>query len=132
MTIQWTPELVDAIETAIATGANIVDICGKGKIFPHGEAAFWVHMQKDQEFQSRIARAMETRSDRDIENCRRIAMGAKGDAWQLAQLQIRTLQWEAGKRRPNKYSEKRQLEHSGRMTLEQLVCGDSDEEPTQE
>jgi len=31
--------------------------------------------------------------------------------------------------KPDKYAEKRQLEHSGKMTLEQLVCGDSDEEP---
>lgn len=132
MTIQWTPELVDAIEGAITSGKAIVDICGKGKIFPHNEQSFWNHMTKDAEFSSRIARALEIRSDRDIENCRRIAMSARATNWQVAQLQVRTLQWEAGRRRPNKYGEKRELQHSGRMTLEQLVCGDNDEESPQE
>ena len=121
MTIKWTPALIDAIETAICTGANIVDICGRGKVFPHDEASFWRHMAQDEEFASRIARAMETRSDRDIENCRKIAMSAKGENWQVAQFQVRTLQWEAGRRRPNKYSERQQLEHSGRVTLESLI-----------
>jgi hypothetical protein len=60
---------------------------------------------------------MEARSDRDIEQCRAIAMTAKADNWQLAQMQIRTLQWEAGKRRPQKYGERIQQEISGDLNI---------------
>jgi hypothetical protein len=108
--IEFTAELKAAIEAEIIAGASVASICGTS-VFPHNESSLWRYLHKDQEFASIIARAMETRSDRDIEECRSIAMGATAETWQLAQMQIRTLQWEAGKRRPKKYGDK--LAHTG-------------------
>lgn len=103
--VDWTSQLVDGIEEKILSGASIASICGS-ETFPHDESTFWRHFGKDESFASVIARAMEVRSDRDIEFCRQQAMSATADDWQVAQLRIRTFQWEAGKRRPKKYGDK--------------------------
>lgn len=114
--IDWTPELVDAIEERILQGDSIASICSS-PLFPHPESTFWRKFAKDEEFASVIARAMETRSERDIERCRQEAMNATPGDWQVAQLRIRTLQWEAGKRRPKKYGERIQQEISGSLDI---------------
>lgn len=118
--IQWTPELIDAIEAKIVSGDSIASICGS-ELFPHPESTFWRHVAKNEEFASVIARAMEMRSERDIENCRAEAMAATPDDWQVRQLRIRTLQWEAGKRRPKKYGDKLDLNHSGEVAVKRVV-----------
>ena len=110
MAIDWTPELVEGIETRILAGDSIASICGS-ETFPHNESTFWRHFAQDKDFASVIACAMETRSERDIEYCRTQAVNATADDWQVAQLRIRTFQWEAGKRRPKKYGDK--LAHTG-------------------
>ncbi|HTY25589.1 MAG TPA: hypothetical protein VMC85_20840 [Desulfomonilaceae bacterium] len=116
MALKWTPELVETIESAIVDGQSIASICGSD-LFPHPESTFWRHYAKDLEFASVIARAMETRTERDIERCRIEAMNAKADDWQVAQLRIRTYQWEAGKRKPKKYGDKLQTELSGEVSF---------------
>jgi hypothetical protein len=108
--IEWTPAMVESIETEILSGRSIASICGTD-VFPHNESTFWRHVAADKDFASIIARAVEGRSDRDIEQCREIAMGATAENWQLAQFQVRTLQWEAGKRKPKVYGDK--LAHTG-------------------
>lgn len=106
--IKWTPELCDAIVVDIESGCSIASICGSST-FPHDESTFWRHFSQDADFASVIARAMETRSERDIEACRLEAMKATADDWQVAQLRIRTFQWEAGKRKPKKYGDNAKL-----------------------
>ena len=118
MAINWTPELVEAIAQEICAGASIASICGS-ETFPHHETTFWRHFAEDIAFASVIARAMETRSERDIEYCRTEAVNATPADWQVAQLRIRTMQWEAGKRRPKKYGDK------------QLVTGADGEGPAE-
>lgn len=103
--IEWTPKLIEAIEAEIIAGSSIASICGSD-LFPHPESTFWRHFAKDEAFASVIARAMEIRSERDIERCRIEAMNANPGDWQVAQLRIRTFQWEAGKRKPKKYGER--------------------------
>jgi hypothetical protein len=120
VTIQWTPELVNRIEAEITAGSSIASICGSS-IFPHDESSFWRHFAQDEQFASIIARAMETRSERDIERCRLEAMNATAADWQVAQLRIRTLQWEAGKRKPKKYGDKVDLNHSGEVAIKRVV-----------
>jgi hypothetical protein len=106
--IDFTPELIAGIEAQILTGASIASICGS-ETFPHDESTFWRQFAKNEEFASVIARAMGTRSERDIEYCRVEAMNATADDWQVAQLRIRTFQWEAGKRKPKKYGDNKQV-----------------------
>ena len=120
MAVKWTDQLIDAIELRILAGASIASICGS-ETFPHDESTFWRHFAKDEEFASVITRAMETRSERDIELCRVEAQKATPEDWQVAQLRIRTMQWEAGKRRPKKYGDKLQTEHSGEVSVKRVI-----------
>lgn len=106
--INWTPELIDAIVVDIESGRSVASVCGS-ETFPHDESTFWRHFSQDADFASVIARAMETRSERDIEDCRQEAKNATAADWQVAQLRIRTMQWEAGRRKPKKYGDKTQL-----------------------
>jgi hypothetical protein len=116
--ILWTQEMITAIESKIVAGDSIASIC-ESETFPHPESTFWRHFAKDEDFASVIARAMETRSERDIERCRLEAMRATPEDWQVAQLRIRTFQWEAGKRRPKKYGER--IQHEGEIGIKTVI-----------
>jgi hypothetical protein len=46
-------------------------------------------------------------------------MRATPEDWQVAQLRIRTFQWEAGKRRPKKYGER--IQHEGEIGIKTVI-----------
>ena|SRR5450631_1874374 len=107
--IKWTPELEASICNRIMAGESVCRI-SLDESMPC-ESSIWVHAGSDESFQSAIARAMQIRADSDIERCRTEAELANPDNWQVAQLRIRTFQWEAGKRKPKVYGDK--LAHTG-------------------
>ena len=110
--IELSPEMIEAIEDQIVSGDSIASICGS-ELFPHPESTFWRRFARDAEFASVIVRALEARCERDIERCRMEAAEATADDWQVAQLRIRTYQWEAGKRKPKKYGDTAKLQLTG-------------------
>ena len=115
--INWTPELESAICNRIMAGESICRISQDDSM--PCESSIWVYAGKNEAFQSAIARAMQIRADSDIERCRGEAERATPADWQVAQLRIRTFQWEAGKRKPKVYGEK--VEHSGELALKTVL-----------
>lgn len=106
--IEWTPELIDAIENEIISGRSIASICGS-KVFPHHETTFWRKFQKDQQFASVIARAMETRTEREMEALIDLADTADAENANAVKLRVWTRMWVAAKLKPKKYGDRTQL-----------------------
>jgi len=51
---------------------------------------------------------------------------ANGEHIQRSKLRIDTRKWLMGKLKPKKYGDSTRLEHTGKMTLEQLIAGSND------
>ena len=112
MTIQWTEELVESIETAIVAGDSIASICGSN-LFPHPESTFWRHFAKDADFASLITRAMEIRTEREMANLITLADTANEDNANAVKLKVWTRMWVAGKLKPKKYGDNAKLQLTG-------------------
>lgn len=102
--IEWTPELIDSICTRIAQGESVAKI-SKDKSMPC-ESSIWVYAAKNKEFQSAITRAMEIRTEREMEALVELADTADEKNANAVKLKVWTRMWLAGKRKPKKYGDK--------------------------
>lgn len=101
--IDWTPELESEIENRIITGESITKILQSLDI---SKQSFYRHKMDSASFGTTIVRAQEEAIEASVDDCRSIADSATVADWQVAQLKIRTIQWEAGKRKPKKYGDR--------------------------
>jgi hypothetical protein len=128
------PAIEAEIVERLSKGETLRSIC-QDKHMPVWQAVYqW--MDKDEEFSSRIAQARARGHDAIAENAMQIAdesppvdAGGKIDsgyvAWQKNRVWTR-LQLLA-KWSPKKYGERTAIEHSGKLSLEQLVSASNDD-----
>jgi hypothetical protein len=136
-----TKALEDEICERLSVGDTLRQIC-RDEHMPNWRAVYqW--MEKDAEFATRIAQARETGFDAIAEGTLDIADNATND-WmeandpdnpgyrangehvQRSKLRIETRLKLLAKWSPKKYGEATRIEHTGKMTLEQLIAGSND------
>lgn len=132
----YTQAVADAICARLAGGESLYSIC-KDPDMP-GWTTVWQWQQKHEEFANNSARAKERGCDFLAEQCleiadtpeigteRTIKPGRKvevreGDMIQHRRLRIETRMRLIGKW-SKRYGDKQQIEHTGKLTLEQLVA----------
>lgn len=118
----FTQEIADEICSRLSKGETLVDIC-KDEWMP---ATRTVYLWKDvhPEFDTQFVRAREIGFDLIANDCVSIADNTTPDAdVQRDRLRVETRLKLLAKWDPRRYGDKQQVEHSGSMTLEQLVVG---------
>lgn len=108
--IQWTESITEGLVDRIIAGESICTIL---KSIGISEPSFYRHRLDDEVFESTIARAQEMAQEANIDKTEQLAANATAENWQLVQFQCRNAQWIAGKRKPKKYGDRIQQEHSG-------------------
>lgn len=108
----------------IALGESLRSVC-KGKDMP-STATVYIWFSKHEEFVEQYARAKQDSADSDADKIEEIAEKVlKGEYEpQQARVAIDAFKWTAGKKRPKKYGESKQLDHTssdGTMTPQQWV-----------
>lgn len=132
----YTSELGHAICESIATGDKSLRQVSRDIGVPHSTILLWA--LKNEEFADQYARACEIRDEASMESLddmrteepERVTISFGEDssktsvdsgwvAWK--RVQIDTLKWQLAKRRPKKYGDKIQQEHSGEVGVLQIV-----------
>lgn len=133
----YTPELGAAICDLIVDGLSVREIGARAEM-PEART-IWRWAASNDEFRQHYAQAMEIRADRMAEEIISIADDGTND-WmerqsddekamyvlngehvQRSRLRVDARKWVAAKMQPHKYGDRQQIEHSGSLTLEQLV-----------
>lgn len=113
----FTEELVQHICEELANDRSVKDICENDEGMPHlTTVQRWI--QKDSEFAISIARAREHGAERVFDDIRDIEEKVlRGELnSDQARVVISAKQWRAGKMKPKKYGDIKQLEVSGGQT----------------
>ena len=132
--------VADEICLRLATGESLVKICGTEGMVNVATVYRW--LDKYLEFRDRYARAREVQAEFYADQIIDIAdetpitgqpdpdggvtMRVDSAGVQRNRLRVDARKWVVAKLLPKKYGERAQLEHSGGMTLEQLVCPPTD------
>ena len=130
----WTEEIESAIFDKLMDGLVPAQILGS-KRDPKlpGVTTFYKRIRDDSEFAKKYTRAIEVRTDADIDQIREIVMapaviaesigGSHVDSGDVAlrRLQIDALKWTASKRLPKKYGEKLELSGDSSAPLQIVV-----------
>lgn len=143
----WTPEIEDEILMRMAEGESLRSICSDERL----PSRITVRMRAidDAAFSARYARARELQADELIEEAREIAdttaIGIKtketedgfeiveADMIEHRKLQIDIRKWQASKLHPKSYGDKIDVNHAGKVAVEQVKvsfedAGDSQDE----
>jgi hypothetical protein len=136
--INWTPELEDAICAAIAGNIKgLDDICAESDGFPEARSVYR-HLIQSEEFSQKYAHARDLQhqmladqlvplADKD-RICQKRTIKADGseevvilDQVERSKLQIETRKWLLGKLQPKKYGDKQQLDLTGEVSVKRVV-----------
>ena len=112
--IQWTQEMQDAFVDGILAGKSIESIAKSVGI---SALSFYRHRLDSPEFEATIARVQEASQEREVDELIDLADTANEDNANAVKLRVWTRMWVAGKRKPKKYGDKIQQEHSGAIDL---------------
>lgn len=114
-----TPELLIEICDRIADGDSLRDICSSNEM-PHKSTVLrWLEVQPD--FATKYARARELQGDIMDERILTVADACTPETAAADRVKIDAYKWRAAKLAPKRYGDKTSVEHSGGITLEQLV-----------
>ena len=118
-TINWTPELEDAICDRLAEGQYLTDIC-ELKGFPSYKTVR-KHIQDtakiEDGFSQRIARAGEDQAEYFRWRISKLNDSMNAENWQYVNAQIRNIQWIMGKIKPKAYGDLVQTKHTGEINV---------------
>lgn len=132
----YTPQLAIAICARVADGESLRSVC-RDDAMPAKSAVFeW--LREHPAFADQYAKAKEESAESHADDILEIVDDSRNDwmerndpenpGWlangevvQRARLRVDTRKWIASKLKPKKYGDKIEHEHSGRVTLEQLV-----------
>jgi hypothetical protein len=134
--------LCAAIASSSSSIATILASGHEGNTLP-GYSTVAVWMAKDDALREQYTRAKEAQAEHMAEEVVDIADAgtndwmeandpdnpgyrANGEHIQRSRLRIETRKWLMGKLKPKKYGDSTRLEHTGKMTLEQLITGSND------
>lgn len=131
---KFTTELGTQICALIVEGIPLRAISKK---LEFGLTTLFRWLEQDEEFRKQYARARELQAEVLADEIVAISDDGQNDTYEDDEGQVRTnfdvvqrsrlrvdaRKWVAAKLLPKKYGEKQQVEHSGTVTLEGLVCG---------
>jgi hypothetical protein len=136
MESSYTPELGIAICEMIATGDKSLRQVARELSLAHSTILLWAVNNPD--FADQYARACAFRDEASMEliddlrtaepekvtftigeNATKTGIDNGWVSWK--KVQIDALKWQLAKRRPKKYGDKQEIEHTGKVTLESLV-----------
>lgn len=146
---KYNKKLAQQICSRIANGQTLTSICKDKKYPARGTVMRWLFEESvfRDEFRDLYARARESMaevladeiidiSDDDsedyifIEEDTKEGKSAKRvqnhEFVQRSRLKVDARKWYASKAAPRKYGDKTHLEHSGKVTIEDLICGDDE------
>jgi len=145
----YTPELAAKICEQLACGISLRTVCRADSMPCAASVFLW--LRKYPEFSEQYAKAKEESADALVEDILDIAddgsndwmeikdkEGAiegwrqNGEALQRSRLRVDTRKWIASKLKAKKYGDKIEHEHSGKISLEQLVNGSLEPNPPSE
>lgn len=117
----YTPELLQRIVERLSNGEPLAVICRDEGMPSDDTVRNWA--QKDEAVSRRIARAREAGEDAIAWRLRSVARGGDGSSGdvQRDKLIVDTDFKLLAKWNPNRWSDRQQVEHSGGISLEQLV-----------
>lgn len=131
----YTPKLRDEICSRLAEGMSLRKICKSEDMPTTGTVCRWI--AEDSEFSEQYAKAREAQAETMADEILDIAdevppmnpvTGAyDSGAVNHTRLRIDARKWVAAKLLPKKYGDKVSMEHSGKIGLEDLITGASDE-----
>lgn len=119
MTWELTEELTNKIADRLGEGRSLISICTDEDIPCRSTVNKW--LREREEFRTIIARGREEQADYYLDKQIEFAEIATMEDYQLRKFQADNLKWVASKLAPKKYGDKQQVDHSGTMTLGQLV-----------
>lgn len=135
---KYTPKLGSRICRQITEGIPVRRICSTVGI---SVSTLFLWLETHADFSEQYARAREVQAQVIADEILEIAdtplIGEKvkegkdgteiitGDNVDRSKLKVDARKWVAAKLLPKKYGDLRQVEHSGTITLETLICGDS-------
>lgn len=109
--------LANTICDRIACGESLASICRDDGMPDYKTVIRWLREKDD--FRDNYTRAREDQADADADSVqdigRRVLTGELDP--QAARVAIDALKWAAGKRKPKKYGDKLDLNHSGSLTV---------------
>lgn len=97
-------EVIDEIIERIVSGESIVKICAD-KSMP-SRRSLYAEMAKNEKLCATITRAQELGQSAAVDDCRYIADSATTENYKVAELRIRTIQWEAGRRAAKRFGDR--------------------------
>ena len=117
----YSSEIADEICSAIANGLNLNKIAAMENM--PARSAIYRWLSDYQDFKDKYTRARETRADWRFDKIDDVILDMRQgiiDSNQ-ARVEIDAIKWQAGKENSKNYGDKQQIDHSGTMTLSQLV-----------
>jgi len=137
----YSPEIAQRICDELARGKSLRRIC-EADDMPADRTVFrW--LDSNEEFRQQYARAREEQAEHYAHEIIEIADDGSNDTYedddghvktnydviQRSRLRVDARKWIAAKLLPKKYGEMKHIEHSGSVTLEQLIAGSDDGSP---
>jgi len=125
----YTTELADRICEQIALGRAVISICKEDWCVDNDTIYHWI--ARNTEFADKYAKAKESsalvHAEKIVtipdEEPERDEQGKIDPAWvNLQRLRVDARKWTASKLQPKKYGDKQFTEHSGTLSLEQLMA----------
>lgn len=113
--LDWSPELIEAICTAVAGGMSIKQVAAE--LDMPSEPSIYRKMASDAKFAEQMGQARAAQQDHEADACVDMADQATPEDWQVVKLRIWARQWRAAKLAPKKYGDKQQIEHSGAVDI---------------
>lgn len=120
--VEYSIDVVNKILEEIIAGKSVAEIC-KQDGFP-AESNFYVWLGKNLDnIQERYAHAREQQAEKMVQEMHTIADNCllTAEAINKARLQIDTRKWSAAHLKPKKYGERATIDHTGTVTVEQLI-----------
>lgn len=114
----YSPEICDAILDLLADGESLRAVCRLESMPDRETVRRWARTYP--EFAANIAHAREEGQHASVDLAREMALGATPENWQLVQFQVKTIQWEAGKRNRKQFGEKVDSEVTGQVGVQLL------------
>lgn len=118
--IELTTELEQKILDALMVGKSMRNIALMPDMPSRTTMLRW--LATNQDFSAKCARAREIQADEMDDRILEAAESCDEGNYQSTKVKISAYQWRASKLAPKKYGDKQEIEHTGKVTLENIVA----------
>ena len=115
-------EAIEAIVAKLRDGDSVRKACEAVRPDPVPDSTWERWLGQDPNLVARYERARADGADWIVEEAQRIALDTAVEP-QRARNLIDIIKWKLARQHPKKYGDRQKIEHSGGLTLEQIVAG---------